>query len=203
MIKSALSAQALSLRKFSELCGISPSSLSRILSNKQTASFHHLQLFSKYLNIPLEHLIKASGIIMDEGVNESSRLILNIICEILKSYEIELDKVVLDIRKELKKYEQYAKTAAGNEAIKNGFLPKINELGGEGIIIVRLQKLYQLFCSDNIEPHVQSVVGSALLYLILTPDVIPDYAFPVGYLDDAIAIVLTVNRLSDEFNISL
>jgi uncharacterized membrane protein YkvA (DUF1232 family) len=47
------------------------------------------------------------------------------------------------------------------------------------------------------------VIGSTLLYLILTPDVIPDYVFPIGYLDDAIAVSMTVDRLSNDFNITI
>ncbi len=29
------------------------------------------------------------------------------------------------------------------------------------------------------------ILGSVLLYFVLATDVIPDYVFPIGYLDDA------------------
>ena len=41
-----------------------------------------------------------------------------------------------------------------------------------------------------IQPHSaakRSIIGSALLYFILSTDIIPDYVFPFGYLDDTIA----------------
>jgi uncharacterized membrane protein YkvA (DUF1232 family) len=38
-------------------------------------------------------------------------------------------------------------------------------------------------------------MGSALLYFILPVDVIPDYIFPIGYLDDAIAVQLVLGWL--------
>lgn len=41
----------------------------------------------------------------------------------------------------------------------------------------------------------RAILGSALLYYILATDVIPDYMFPIGYLDDAIAVQIALNRL--------
>lgn len=38
-------------------------------------------------------------------------------------------------------------------------------------------------------------MGSALIYFILSVDVIPDYIFPIGYLDDAVAVQLVLNAL--------
>lgn len=164
---------------------------------------HHLQQFSKYLDIPIEELLQAVGVEINKNPFSNSEFIINIIQEILKSYGIELDDVMIDIQRELKKYEQYAKAEAGKEVIHSGFYSKIKELNGEGIIIEQLKKLYDLFCSADIDPRAQPVIGSALLYLILTPDVIPDYVFPIGYLDDAIAVSMTVSRLSNDFNITL
>ncbi|WP_313152995.1 YkvA family protein [Lacrimispora sp.] len=137
------------------------------------------------------------------NTSSNSEFIIRIIQDILKSNGIELDDVIIDMQKELKKCEQYAKTEAGKEVIHSCFYSKIKELNGEGIIIEQLKKLYELFCSDDIDSSVQPVIGSTLLYLILTPDVIPDYVFPIGYLDDAIAVSMTVDRLSNDFNITI
>nr|WP_275949849.1 DUF1232 domain-containing protein [Oceanobacillus jordanicus] len=41
-------------------------------------------------------------------------------------------------------------------------------------------------------------MGGALLYFVLTLDLIPDYLFPIGYIDDAIAVQLTVSMLAKQ-----
>lgn len=203
IIKTAMTEQSLSLRKLSELSGISSASISRILSNKQPANIHHLQVFSKQLNIPIEQLLNSVGIGVSEKMNTDSNIIMNMICDVLKSFDLELDEIINDIQKELKKYELYAKTSAGKDLILNNFVSKLNELNGAGAIINQLNALFELFRSKDIEPGAKAVIGSTLLYFIHMPDAIPDYAFPIGYLDDAIAVTLTVNRLSQEFHISL
>ncbi len=164
---------------------------------------HHLQQFSKYLGVPMEQLLRAVGVEVGSIISPNSEFIIKIIQDILQSYSIDLDDVLVDMQKELKKYEQYARTEAGKEVIHSGFYSKIKELNGEGVIIEQLIRLYELFCSDDIDPCIHPIIGSTLLYLILTPDVIPDYVFPIGYLDDAIAVSLTVSRLLNEFHIAL
>ncbi len=39
-------------------------------------------------------------------------------------------------------------------------------------------------------------MGGALLYFIVSVDVIPDYIFPIGYIDDAAAVQFVFNQLS-------
>lgn len=203
IIKDSMTAQSLSLRKLSALCKISPSTLSRILTGKQQANTSHLQAISEQLHIPLGHLLKAYGLEITEHNDETSKVILSVIYDILESFEIEYENLVFDIKKELKKFEQYAKATAGRELIEEVFNDELNALKAEGYVIDQLQKLYSLYCSDEAQLSARSVAGSALLYLISTPDVIPDYAFPVGFLDDAIAISLTIERLKNEHNILL
>ncbi|MEM5594999.1 YkvA family protein [Niallia circulans] len=38
-------------------------------------------------------------------------------------------------------------------------------------------------------------MGAALIYFIISVDVIPDYIFPIGYLDDAVAIKISAKLL--------
>lgn len=203
VIKAAMAERSLSLRRLSELCKISPSTVSRILSGKQPASIGHLQAFSRCLHIPLENLLKAAGLEIGISTDENSEIILSLVNDVLKSYDIEFDRFIFEIRKDLKKYEQYARTAAGKDAIERDFQATIDSLNSEGVIIERLHKLHQLYLSEEHPIPIQSISGSALLYLISMPDIIPDFAFPIGYLDDAIAVVLTVKRLKEEFGILL
>ena len=58
------------------------------------------------------------------------------------------------------------------------------------VFIEQLTDMYQQFCNETISKEERAVLGSALLYFILSTDIIPDYLFPIGYLDDAIAVEL-------------
>lgn len=101
------------------------------------------------------------------------------------------------VRKELVKYEQYALTEEGERTIREGFRSKIDSVGGAGPFIEQLRGLYELFGRESTPPLKRAIAGSALLYFILSADIIPDYAFPFGYLDDAIAVQLTLDRLAE------
>ncbi|MDR3542351.1 MAG: YkvA family protein [Desulfosporosinus sp.] len=56
--------------------------------------------------------------------------------------------------------------------------------------------MYELYCLSSTTTSDRVLLGSALLYFILPTDVIPDYIFPIGYLDDAIAVKLVLDKLS-------
>ena len=72
----------------------------------------------------------------------------------------------------------------------------MNQVGGAGPFIEQLKQMHEQFCADDITPDERTILGSALLYFIIATDVIPDYVFPIGYLDDAIAVRLVLNRLA-------
>jgi uncharacterized membrane protein YkvA (DUF1232 family) len=57
--------------------------------------------------------------------------------------------------------------------------------------------MYLEYCDEKTSAAKRSILGSALLYFILPTDIIPDYVFPIGYLDDAIAVQLVMNQLTD------
>ncbi|WP_343770096.1 YkvA family protein [Oceanobacillus oncorhynchi] len=40
-------------------------------------------------------------------------------------------------------------------------------------------------------------MGGVLLYFITPVDVVPDYIFPIGYMDDAIAVQIALKKLSN------
>ena len=56
--------------------------------------------------------------------------------------------------------------------------------------------MFERFRSKNGTSAELVVMGSVLIYFIISVDVIPDYTFPLGYLDDAIAVKLALNLLS-------
>ncbi|MBB6676345.1 DUF1232 domain-containing protein [Cohnella lubricantis] len=101
------------------------------------------------------------------------------------------------VRKELSKYELYALTDEGERTIRDSFRSKIESVGGAGPFIEQLRSLYELFGGESTSAEKRAIAGSALLYFILSTDIIPDYAFPFGYLDDAIAVQLVLDRLAE------
>lgn len=58
--------------------------------------------------------------------------------------------------------------------------------------------MFVKFTTMNGSPRQLALMGGALLYFILPVDVIPDYIFPIGYLDDAFVVKLVLDLLSKE-----
>ncbi|WP_291580667.1 YkvA family protein [Clostridium sp. UBA6640] len=100
------------------------------------------------------------------------------------------------IEGELDKYEQYVLTPEGSSMVHNNFSEKIKNVGETGAFVDKLKEMYRLFCSDNITTKELIILGSGLLYFIISTDIIPDFIFPIGFLDDVIAIKIVLNKFS-------
>lgn len=199
-LKTLLKERSLSMRKLGALTGIDTATISRIVNGKQQAKPDHLQQFAIHLDVPLERLFKAAG--FDIGAPERNRpsdihtSIDSIQKALLSSNLFDHHFTMEHVQKELGKYEQYALTEEGKNLIIESFHSKIDSVNGAGPFIDQLRQMYELFCQDTITLEKRAIVGSALLYFILSADIIPDYVFPFGYLDDAIAVQLVLERLS-------
>lgn len=201
LLKSLLKQQSLSMRKLSALTGMDTATISRIVNGKQQAKLTHLQKFSDSLNVPMEDLVKAAGFNMSESEKNNQQNInnpVNHIQEALASSKL-IDKNfnTAHIEQELDKYEQYAQTEEGHRQICEMFETKIEQVSGIGPYIDELKQMYQQYLDDNMLPKKRAILGSALLYFILSADIIPDYVFPIGYLDDVIAIQIVQKRLAE------
>ena len=123
--------------------------------------------------------------------------ISTIVDELLKSLNLFSEQCLTDrVAQELFRYEQYAQTEEGQRMIRDGFPAKVNQVGGAGPFIEQLKQMHKQYCADDITPEERTILGSALLYFIIATDIIPDYIVPIGYLDDAIAVRLVLNRLA-------
>ncbi|ACA54574.1 helix-turn-helix domain-containing protein [Clostridium botulinum] len=193
LLKTYMAQNSMSIRQLSKLSGISSATISRIINEKQDANLNHLQAFSKYLNIPMDKLLLSIGI---ELVPCDYMFLLDTIQDIFKDFNINIYTITMEISEELDKYEHYAKTDEGKKVIYDNFTSKISSTNGVGSLIDKLNRLYKQFCSENIDADKQAIIGSGLLYFLLATDVIPDYLFPIGYLDDAIAVNIVMKRLS-------
>ncbi|MBY8913530.1 helix-turn-helix domain-containing protein [Bacillus sp. YC2] len=196
LLKSLLEENSLSMRKLSTLTNIDTATISRIINGKQKANLKHLQEFSKHLHISLEELLEASGIDIGNDKETPSPDPLTAIQDMLNMAEM-FDKPFTQeqIERELTRYEQYAKTQQGHRLICEEFQKKMDDEGSVGPIIDHLKEMHLQYMDESTPPEDRAILGSALLYFILATDVIPDYMFPIGYLDDAIAVQIALHRL--------
>lgn len=200
LIKTLLKERFISMRKLSILTGIDTATISRIANNKQLAKPSHLQLFATQLGVPVTLLFQAAGydLEMNEKNTQSDMYdSIDAIHEVLVSSNFLGGKFTIEqVHQELSKYEQYALTKEGEQRIREEFDTKVEEVRGAGPFINELKKMHKSYCDEHTSKEKRQVLGSALLYFILSTDIIPDYVFPFGYLDDAIAVQIVVDRLS-------
>ncbi|REK71507.1 helix-turn-helix domain-containing protein [Paenibacillus paeoniae] len=198
MLKSLLKEHSLSLRKLAELTGIHASTISRMINGKQMAKPEHLQLFAKTFQIPLKQWLMAAGIEIgeeEEGTETSYGAYIGMIQETMGLDEIGHGNIVSLVERELENYERYALTEEGEQLIYERFHKKTQQIDGTGPFIMQLREMYAAFSDISIQRRERAILGGVLLYFILSTDVIPDYLFPIGYLDDAIAIRIGLDRL--------
>lgn len=199
LIKMLMKERMLTMRKLSQLTGMDIATISRITSGKQQPKLSHLKQFSNHLDISIEKLVGISdNSSSDKNENLSNHNhSIEAIQKILgTSHLFETQFTSADIELELAKYEQYAQTEEGHRLICQDFNSKVNQVNAIGPLIEQLEQMYTRYCDDETSPADRFVLGSALLYFILSVDVIPDYVFPIGYLDDAIAVQLVLDRLN-------
>lgn len=200
LIKTLLKKHSLSMRKLSGLTGIDTATISRIVNGKQQAKLNHLQQFAYHLNTSLEKLIEAGGYEMGGGKEEAKSEILysvDTIQKILQSFKlVDTQFTLAHVEKELAKFEQYAQTEEGHRIICEDFKKKIEQVGSVGPFIEQLKQMNIQYCDPTTLSAERAVIGSALLYFILSADIIPDYVYPIGYLDDTIAVQLVLKRLA-------
>ncbi|MGZ4161812.1 MAG: YkvA family protein, partial [Neobacillus sp.] len=103
---------------------------------------------------------------------------------------------IKSVEQQLENYKQYAQTDEGKDTILKGFEEKLKKVGSIGPFINNLKEMFVKFSKMKGTPVQLALMGSALLYFILPVDVIPDYIFPIGYLDDAIALQLILGSLT-------
>lgn len=203
LLKKLLSQKALSMRKFSQLTGIDTATISRIANQKQQANIQHIQLFAEHLQVPINTLLAAAGYKLEDyqtPLSTDMHHSIETIQEVLVSSNLfdETFKVE-QIQKALAKYEQYARTKEGKNIIEEEFEAKVEQVSGAGPFIDQLKNMYEEYLQGNLSEDEQALLGSVLLYFILSTDIIPDYVFPVGFLDDALAVQLVLAKRASSF----
>lgn len=200
LLRELLKERSMSMRKLSELSEIDTATISRVINGKRRANLHHLERFACCLEVPLADLVEAAGYPIEQ-IQEKSLLKNHTYVDILQDVFVSSDMADQNvseavIEQKLAKYEQYVQTAEGKNEILNGFGKKLESVGSIGPLISQMKDLYKKFHLGNGTPYELAIIGSALLYFIIPLDVIPDYLFAIGYLDDAIAVQLASNSLA-------
>ncbi|QDX94116.1 DUF1232 domain-containing protein [Brevibacillus laterosporus] len=199
LIKKLLQEQSMSMRTLSKQSRINVATISRIINGKQTARPKHLEQIGECLGVSMDRLFLAAGYPISttkEFLPSDIHTSVDKIQKVLESSQLfDWTYTTEQVQLELEKYERHAQTREGSRIIREEFQEKVETVNGEGPFIDQLKEMYVQFCHDETQPLERAVIGSALLYFILSVDIIPDYVFPIGYLDDAIAVQLTLQKL--------
>jgi uncharacterized membrane protein YkvA (DUF1232 family)/DNA-binding Xre family transcriptional regulator len=202
LLKALLKQRSLSMKKFSELTDIDPATISRIINGKRKANPNHLQKFADCLKVPISELYTAAGYPIEANKEmqvDDIHSTINDIQEILKTSNVYNEIFTIDnVKQKLDSYTTYALTREGKEFILSNFEKKVQQVGGMGPFIDHLKDMFFKFSRMLGSSRELTLIGGALLYFISPIDVIPDYLFPIGYLDDALVINLVLDLLSKE-----
>ncbi|MCZ2258121.1 DUF1232 domain-containing protein [Sporosarcina sp. G11-34] len=201
LLRDLLQERSLSMRQLSELTEIDTATISRISNGKRNATLDHLQKFADSLDVPMQKLVEAAGYPFEgEEIKKQSDIHMSVdmIQGFLESSNVYKDNFSIEqVEEKLTDYELYVQTEEGGNTILKGFEEKIQSVSGIGPFITQLKELFSKYRERQSTPYELTLIGSALLYFIIPVDVIPDYIFPIGYLDDAIAVKLVVKSLSN------
>lgn len=202
LLKAVLKQRSLSMKKFSELTDIDIATISRIINGKRKANPNHLQKFADCLDVPISELFAAAGYPIETNKDmqlDDMHSTINSIQEILKTSNMNIETFTINsVKQKLDSYTKYTLTKDGKGVILRNFEKKVQQVGSIGPFIDHLKDMFLKFSKMKGSPHELALIGGALLYFISPIDVIPDYLFPIGYLDDALVIKLVLDLLSKE-----
>jgi len=194
-MKHTLHQRGYSLRKFSELTSIDTATISRIINGKRKATPEHLQRFAECLNIPASELFLAAGYSVEPRMTDLQSSIADIQSLLAHSNLNTQAYNMANMEEELAKYELFSQTEEGKKTILKKFEQKLAKAGSAGPYIQFLSSMYEKFRLNKGTWTERALIGSALIYFIVPTDLIPDYIFPLGYIDDAIAVNHIVQKL--------
>ncbi|GAB2572391.1 DUF1232 domain-containing protein [Gracilibacillus alcaliphilus] len=197
-LKELLHTRAISIRKCSEQTGIDKATISRIINGKRKVNIQHLNKFAVCLDVPITELMHAAGYSTDSQESLDIYTSMKEIDQTLKSADLYYDHFSKEaVHQQLDRYKQYVQTEDGKQTIHHQFKKKLDEVGSIGPFINQLKDFYVQFMQCKRTPSQLAIIGSALLYFIIPVDVVPDYIFPIGYVDDAIAVKIALKSLSN------
>ncbi|KAB7665033.1 DUF1232 domain-containing protein [Bacillus sp. B1-b2] len=199
LLKTTLANKNISMSKLSVETNINKSTISRIINGNRKATPKHLQAFSNYLHIPIYTLFTAAGYTNDSLDSEEDGFSakINAIQDMIRSSGVySRDFHVEEVETQLNRYAKRYSTLEDPKDLLIQFKKKVTLLGSQGPFMQQLDSLYKRLKSNKGSTTQLLLIGSGLLYFVSTLDVIPDYLLPIGYLDDAIAINIIMEKMT-------
>jgi len=187
-LNQLLKESKMSMRGLARETGIDASTISRLVNGKRQPTLEHLRLISASLHVPIAYFLEGEEHLDSAGsVGEAMDHLLAENLVPMQEIEERLEACRCD-----------AETEAGRQTILEQFEQKLKEISGQGSFLERLKYFYNRFTERNGSKRELMLIGSVLLYFILPLDAMPDYLFPVGYIDDAIVAQIVSRKLIKE-----
>lgn len=198
-LRHLLDEKSLSLRKLGKITGIDHATLSKIMNDKRKVNITHLQKISTSLDIELTTLLEAAGYNTKPKAKDEEEIqdSVEMIQKLIERNSIQNDGFTVEkVKHEIANYKEYSQTKKGRRIIMQEFQLKLQRLDSAGPFIKQLKIMYMRFSSLKGTTQEIALMGAALLYFIVTTDLIPDYLMPIGLLDDAL-IMQTISQHMD------
>lgn len=202
-LREELRSRKISLRELGRATELDPATLSRLSSGKQRPTLSHLARLGQALGVSLPDLLNAAGY----GSCEESRG-----QKTGSEAPDPLDQMLRDAWKDgpgarsarwadvARQVEDGTATSLAEEslqAIERETFAKIGRIHASEAFAAKVRDLYGCVFDPKGPSERRALAASALAYFVSEADVIPDGAFPVGFIDDAIAVESVWNRLFD------
>jgi uncharacterized membrane protein YkvA (DUF1232 family)/plasmid maintenance system antidote protein VapI len=182
LLRELIQSNKLSIRELSRRTAIDAAIISKIINGKRKVTVNHLKRFSEVLNVSHEELMRTAGF-LDQNVLQQTEQHLEALCK-----QADPSFTAERVRKQLADYEEVALTEGGKKIIEEKFDEKIQSVGNVGKLVNDLKTMFSKLQSGLATKQEIIIFGAALLYFINPIDVLPDYIFPFGYLDDTLAV---------------
>ncbi|MCM3742310.1 helix-turn-helix domain-containing protein [Oceanobacillus luteolus] len=200
LLRQLMEEKSLSVRKLGQISGIDHATISKIMNGKRKANLTHLEKLSKSLDVGMTTLLEAAGYETDSKKEDAkeNQDILKTIQQLIKTTGVYDGEFTLDqVNREIDKYKQISQTDEGKKMIRQEFQAKLNRLDGKGPYVEKLQWMNSRITKQNGTTRQLVFMGAALLYFIVTTDLLPDYLLPIGLLDDAFIVQIISQQLEN------
>jgi len=196
-LKKMMDERRLSLREVGRMSDIDHATLSKILNGKRKANLNHLQRLSAGMGVRLSELLSAD----DENNRTDGDLAENLkaVQKLVETIHPETGTLTMaEIDDEMQKYIKESKTVGGKQDILEKTEDKISQSSNAGTFMKNIHKMYGCFITGKSNVNDTALMGGALLYFIVTTDLIPDYLLPIGLLDDALIVQAISQRMENK-----
>ncbi|MGO4788915.1 DUF1232 domain-containing protein [Paenibacillus sp. 2KB_20] len=184
----------ISMRKLASLTNVDPATISRIINGKTRPKEQLLDQIAFHLELDPLTLFVAAGYGQDE-LKQFYKSIEKMVRVLLSSTTINWVATTEKIESTLAEYREFSKTPEGERIIQTELKAKLQRINGQGPFIEKIEQMHEQYLNNSLSPEASPIIGSALLYFILEKDIIPDNLFPLGFIDDALAIQLALDQI--------